>query len=153
MLGGFIMKKLKTVLICALLILPILFFILFFEFILLNLFGMKYDSLASLLLFFFIFLVLEMPISLIINGFIKAFKTVRIIKSSKGLIPFILNMGMTFFLISFIDHFMVSIYIPLRGIILFSIISGLIDMLLRDNDPEPPDFDSEEFKEINNRFQ
>lgn len=47
---------------------------------------------------------------------------------------------------------MVSIFIPLRGMILFSIISGLIDMLLRDNEPEPPDFDSEEFKKINDRF-
>lgn len=146
------MRKLKTILICTLLILPILFVILFFDFILLNLFGLKYDSIGSLLIFFFIYLSLEVPISFIINSFIKAFKTVRILKSSKGLISFILNVGITFFLISIIDYFMVSIFIPLRGMILFSIISGLIDMLLRDNEPEPPDFDSEEFKKINDRF-
>ncbi|MFD0769359.1 YrvL family regulatory protein [Bacillus sp. CGMCC 1.60114] len=146
------MEKLKTIFICALLILPILFFILFFDFILLHLFGLEYDSIRSLLIFFFIFLVLEVPISFVINSFIKAFKTVRILKSSKGLIPFILNVGITFFLISIIDYFIISIFIPLRGIILFSIISGLIDMLLRDSEPKPPDFDSEEFKKIDDRF-
>lgn len=48
---------------------------------------------------------------------------------------------------------MVSIYIPLRGIILFSITSGLIDMFFRVSDPELLDFESEGFKKINNRFQ
>ncbi|SDZ45427.1 YrvL family regulatory protein [Bacillus sp. 166amftsu] len=90
------MKNLKTILICTLLILPILFVILFFDFILLNLFGLKYDSIGSLLIFFFIYLSLEVPISFIVNSFIKAFKTVRILKSSKGLISFILNVGITF---------------------------------------------------------
>ncbi|MCM3736010.1 regulatory YrvL family protein [Bacillus cytotoxicus] len=146
------MEKLKTIFICTLLLLPILLVLLFFDFILLNLFGLKYDSKGSLLIFFSIYLILEVPTSLVIGSSVKAFKTVGILRSSKGLLPFILNTAMTFFLISIIDYFMTSIIIPLKGIIIFSIISGLIGVLLRDNEPEPPDIDSEEFKKINNRF-
>jgi len=145
-------KKLKTVVICTSIVLIILLAITFFEYIFLRLLGLQYNSISALLFFFVLYIFLEIPLTLITNVVPKALKSVGIIKTSKGWLLFILNTGLTFLLIGLLDTFMVNIEISLQGAFVFAFISGFLSWKLSDNDKEPPDADSKEFKEIGNKY-
>lgn len=56
-------------------------------------------------------------------------------------------------LIGLLDMFMVNIEISIQGAFLFALISGFLNWKLSENDKEPPDADSKEFKEIENKFK
>lgn len=148
----FAIKKLKTVVICTSIVLIILFAITFFEYIFLRLLGLQYNSISALLFFFILYILLEIPLSLITNAIPRALKSVGIIKKSKGWLLFILNTGLTFLLIGLLDIFMVNIEISIQGAFIFALISGFLSWKLSYNDKEPPDADSKEFKDIGNKY-
>ncbi|XIH25765.1 hypothetical protein C1N73_28175 (plasmid) [Priestia aryabhattai] len=147
------MNKVKTIVICLSIVLIILFAIMFFEFFTLKLLGLQYDSIGSLVYFFVLYLLLEIPLSLIVSAIPKALKSVGIIQSSKGLLSFLLDTGLTFAIINLLDIFMTHIKMEWLGAILFSIIAGFISSKLKEKDEEPPLIDSEEFKEIEKGFE
>lgn len=151
-LGGN-MKKFKTIVICAFIVAIILLGIVLFEFLLLRLLGFQYESFDALAIFLVIYLFLEVPLSLIADNIPRALKTVGVIKSSKGWLSFLLDIGLAYILITTIDYFMATITISWQGALIFALISGLISLKLKVNDTEPPMFDSKEFqrldKEIN----
>ncbi|MEH7463989.1 YrvL family regulatory protein [Bacillus thuringiensis] len=142
----------KTILICTFIIAGILIGITFFEFLLLRLLGLQYQSFGSLATFFVIYLFLEVPLSIITDNIPKALKTVGITKSSKGLLSFILDIGRAYILIITIDYFMKTITISWQGALIFSLISGIIGWKLKRNDEEPPMIDSDEFKELERKI-
>lgn len=124
-----------------------------FEFIVLRLLGLQYNSTGSLILFFVLYLILEIPLSLITNALPKALKSVGMIQSSKGWLPFVLDTGLTFILINILDTLMEDITITWQGAILFSLITGLISWKLKKKDEEPPVIDSNEFRKIESEFE
>lgn len=148
----FDINKVKTIVICLSIVLIILFAIMFFEFFALKSLGLQYDSIGSLVYFFVLYLLLEIPLSLILSAIPKALKSVGLIQSSKGLLSFLLDTGLTFTLINSLDIFMTHIKIEWLGAIVFSIIAGFVSWKLKEKDEEPPSIDSEEFKEIEKRF-
>ncbi|WP_233190922.1 YrvL family regulatory protein [Sporosarcina sp. P19] len=148
----FTIKKLKTFFICTSIVLIILLSITFFEYIFLRLLGLQYDSIGALLFFFVLYLFFEIPLSLITNAIPKALKSVGIIKSSKGWLVFILNISLTFTLIGLLDHFMENIEISIQGVFIFALISGFLSWKLSENDVKPPDVESKEFKELEDKF-
>ncbi|WP_230163262.1 hypothetical protein [Peribacillus simplex] len=48
---------------------------------------------------------------------------------------------------------MVNIDIKWQGTLIFALVTGFIGWKLNKDEDEPPDIDSEEFKEIENRFK
>lgn len=144
--------KVKTIVICLFIVLIILFAIMFLEFFTLKLLGLHYDSISSLIYFFVLYLLLEIPLSLIVSAIPKALKSVGLIRSSKGLLSFLLDAGLTFALINLLDIFMTHIKIDWLGAIVFSIIAGFISWKLKEKDEEPPSINSEEFKEIEKKL-
>jgi prepilin signal peptidase PulO-like enzyme (type II secretory pathway) len=149
----FPINKFKTIGISITIVLIIVLFITFFEFIFLKIVGFKYQSLLDLGLFFILYLFLEIPLTFITDAIPKALKSVGILQTSKGWLPFILNTVLTFLLIEAIDAFMVNISIKWQGTLLFALVTGFIGWILKKDDDEPPDIDSKEFKEIENRFK
>lgn len=147
------MNKVKTIVICGLIVAFILLGIVLFEFVLLKLLGLQYDSFGALVIFFLIYLFLEVPLSLIADNIPRALKTVGVIESSKGWLSFILDIGLAFILIATIDHFMETIMISWHGALLFALISGIISRKLKENDSEPPMIDSKEYKELHNKLE
>ncbi|HDR6319045.1 TPA: hypothetical protein QCU53_005981 [Bacillus thuringiensis] len=142
----------KTILICTSLIVGILIGITFFEFLLLRLLGLQYQSVGSLVTFVVVYLFLEFSFSLITDNIPKALRTVGIVKSSKGLLSIILDIVKSYILILVIDYFMETIVISWQGILIFSLISGFIGWKLKENDEEPPMIDSKEFKELEEKI-
>lgn len=147
------LDKIKTIVICGLIIVVILLGIISFEVVLLKLLGLQYASFSTLIFFFLIYLFLEVPLSLIADSIPKALKTVGVIKSSKGWLPLILDIGLAYILIATIDHFMESVMISWQGTLLFSLISGIINRKLKENDPEPPMIDSKEYEELHDKLE
>ncbi|MEK5068704.1 YrvL family regulatory protein [Sporosarcina sp. FSL K6-1508] len=145
-------NKIKTIVICTSIVLIILLSITFFEYLFLRLLGFQYNSMGALVFFFVMYVFLEIPLSFITNAIPKSLKSVGIIQSSKGWLSFFLNTGLTFALIQLLDTFMVNITITWQGSLIFALISGLIGLKLKEKDEEPPIIDSEEFKDIGNRF-
>lgn len=129
-----------------------MFGITFFEYIFLRLLGLQYNSISALVFFFVMYVFLEIPLSLITNAIPKALRSVGIIQSSNGWLSFILNTGLTFVLMELLDTFMVNIEIASQGSLIFALISGFFNWTLRENDKEPPDINSKDFKEIENKF-
>ncbi|WP_399629545.1 YrvL family regulatory protein [Sporosarcina sp. SG10008] len=146
-------NKVKTIVICGLIVAFILLGIVLFEFVLLKLLGLQYDSFGALVIFFLIYLFLEVPLSLIADNIPRALKTVGVIESSKGWLSFILDIGLAFILIATIDHFMETIMISWQGALLFALISGIISRELKENDSEPPMIDSKEYEELHNKLE
>ncbi|PEB47766.1 hypothetical protein CON65_23595 [Bacillus pseudomycoides] len=144
------MKKFKTIVICTFIVAIILLGIVLFEFVLLRLLGLQYQSFGDLTIFFVIYLFLDVPLSLITDNLPKALKTVGMINSIRGL-SFILDMGKAYILITTIDYFMVTIMISWQGTLIFSLISGLIGMKLKKNDTDPPMIDSKKFQELDKK--
>lgn len=147
------MNKVKTIVICGLIVAFILLGIVLFEFVLLKLLGLQYDSFGALVIFFLIYLFLEVPLSLIADNIPRALKTVGVIESSKGWLSFILDIGLAFILIATIDHFMETIMISWQGALLFALISGIISRKLKENDSEPPMIDSKEIEELHSKLE
>ncbi|MDQ0229880.1 hypothetical protein J2S19_001132 [Metabacillus malikii] len=104
----------------------------------------------------FIFIVsyvlLEIPLSMITGAIPKVLKSFGMIKTSKGIVPFILDISLTFGLIVVLDTVMEGIEFSWYGSLLFALFTGFISMKLKKADDEPPMIDSEEFKEIGNRL-
>lgn len=148
----FTISSIKTIVICLSIVLIFLLGISFFELMVLRLLGLQYASIGSLVFFFVFYLVLEIPLLLLSNAIPKALYSVGIIRSSKGLLSFLLDTGWTLILIQLLDKFMVDIKIEWQGVIIFSIITGMISWILKENDEEPPKIDSEEFKKIEKRM-
>ncbi|WP_437389205.1 YrvL family regulatory protein [Priestia filamentosa] len=146
-------NKFKTVGISISIVLIILLFIAFFEYIFLKIMGFQYNSLWDLVLFFILYLFLEIPLTFIAEAIPKALKSVGILRTSKGWLPFILNTVLTFLLIEIMDNFMVDIEIAWQGTLIFALVTGFIGWKLRKDEGEPPDIDSEEFKKIDNKFK
>lgn len=146
-------NKVKTIVICGLIVAFILLGIVLFEFVLLKLLGLQYDSFGALVIFFLIYLFLEVPLSLIADNIPRALKTVGVIESSKGWLSYILDIGLAFILIATIDHFMETIMISWQGALLFALISGIISRKLKENDSEPPMIDSKEYEELHNKLE
>lgn len=147
------MKKFKIIVICTFIVAVILFGIILFEFGLLRLLGLQYESFGALVIFFIIYLFLELPLSLITENIPRALKTVGIIKSSKGWLSFILDTGTTYMLITMIDTFMATIMISWQGILIFSLISGFIGFIVKESDSESPMIDSEDFRRIDGKIK
>ncbi|RIJ63007.1 hypothetical protein CW357_17105 [Rummeliibacillus sp. TYF005] len=148
----FNINRVKTIVICLAIVLFFLLGISFFEFFVLRLLGLQYNSMGALVFFFVLYLLLEIPLSLISNAIPKALYSVGIIRSSKGLLSFLLDTGLTFTLINLLDTFMGNIKIEWQGAVIFSIITGFISWKLKETDEEPPTIDSEEFEEIEERM-
>lgn len=146
-------SKIKTIIICGMIIAIILIGIGLLEIGLLKFLGLQYTSINALVIFFLIYLFLDTPLSLIVNNIPKALKTVGVIKTSKGYLSFILDTGLTYFLITIIDYFMESIIISWHGTLLFALISGSMNKILKENDPEPPDLDSEEYSKLHDQLE
>ena len=150
---AFRINKFKTIGISISIVLILLLFIAFFEYIFLKIMGFQYNSLLDLVLFFILYLFLEIPLAFITDAIPKALKSVGILQTSKGWLPFILNTVFTFLLIEAIDTFMVNIDIKWQGTLIFALVTGFIGWKLKKEEDEPPDIDSDEFKEIDNRFK
>jgi len=150
---AFHINKFKTIGIPISIVLIVLLFFAFFEYIFLKIMGFQYNSLWDLVLFFILYLFLEIPLAFITDAIPKALKSVGILQTSKGWLPFILNTVLTFLLIEAIDTFMVNIEIKWQGTLIFALVTGFIGWKLKKDEDEPPDIDSEAFKEIENRFK
>ncbi|MCP2034199.1 hypothetical protein L1279_001182 [Planomicrobium sp. HSC-17F08] len=124
----------------------------FFEYVFLRLLGFHYDSIGALVLFFVVYLFLELPLSLITNAIPRALKSLDMINSSKGWPAFVLQTGSTFGLVALLDHFMAGISINWQGALIFALCSGLINMKVREEELEPPAADSDEFDELEKKF-
>lgn len=147
------MKMFKTMVICGLLVGVILMGIGLLEVGLLKLLGLQYTTVGALMTFFLIYLLLEVPLSLIVDSLPRALKTVGVIQSSKGWLSLILDTSLSFILIITIDYFMASISISWHGVLLFALVSGLIGSKVKEDNPEPPLIDSDEFKDFHNKIQ
>lgn len=95
---------------------------------------------------------LEIPLSLIANAIPKALKSVGLIKTSKGLLSFILNTGLTFILIKLLDIYLVNIEISIHGAFVFALVTSFLNGELRKTDKEVPDMDQQAFKEIERKY-
>ncbi|WP_253946733.1 YrvL family regulatory protein [Priestia filamentosa] len=146
-------NKFKTIGISISVILIILLFFAFFEYIFLRIIGLQYNSLLNLVWFFTLYLFLEIPLAFITHAIPKVLKSVGILQTSKGWLPFILNTTLTFLLIEVIDNFMVSIEIEWQGTLIFALVTGFVGWRLGKDEEEPPDINSEEFKKIDNKFK
>lgn len=149
----FHINKFKTIGISISIVLIILLFITFFEYIFLKIIGFQYNLFLDLVLFFILYLFLEIPLAIITDAIPKALKSIGILQTSKGWLPFILNIVLTFLLIEAIDTFMGKIDIRWQGTLIFVLVTGFIAWKLNKDEDEPPDIDSEAFKEIENRFK
>lgn len=146
-------SKIKTIVICGIIIAIILLGIGLFEIGLLKILGLQYTSTSALVIFFLIYLFSETPLSLIADSIPKALKTVGIIKSSKGYLPFVLDTGLAYILITVIDYFMENINISWYGALLFALISGIINIVVKEDDPEPPMINSKEYKDLHDKLE
>lgn len=113
----------------------------------LNLFGLQYESLWSLLLFFFIYGISEIPTNLFLSACLKALTTLEIIQSHKGVFALFLHIASTYIILHIIDRWMASVSISQLGIFLFSLVTGLIGWLSIQQDPTPPKRGSKAFEE------
>lgn len=147
------MKKMKIIILCIAVLAIILLSFTFFEFLVLKLLGLQYESTQSLVLFFVLYFILQMPILFLVNAIPKALKSVGIVQSSKGLLSFSLFFASIFLFIFLLDIFMETIQITWQGIAVFSFISAIVNVKMNENEDEPPSVDSDDFKELNKKFE
>ncbi|EOV9527136.1 YrvL family regulatory protein [Bacillus cytotoxicus] len=119
------------------------------ELVLLQIVGLQYESNQALIMFFIVYIFTDLPLSLIVDNIPKALKSLDLIQTSKGWIPFLFDAGKTYILIMTIDYFMESITISWQGVFLFAIIRGSIGLKIKKDDPEPPSY-SEVTKSLKN---
>ncbi|WIV21205.1 YrvL family regulatory protein [Paenibacillus polygoni] len=132
------MNKMKRIMIPFVIVLIILVGLTIFEFFVLHLLGLQYKSAGGLILFFVLYLLLEIPLSLITDAMPKALKSVGIIKSSKGWLPLTLDTGLPFILILLLDAFISDITITWQGAMIFSLVTGIISRKVKESEKEPP---------------
>lgn len=94
---------------------------------------------------------MEIPINLFLKSLLKALVTLSLIKSSKGFVALILNIASTFLLLKIITQFIDTVSISQIGILIFSLITGLIGWLAIQNDAEPPKRGTKEFEDFKKR--
>ncbi|EMA6342970.1 YrvL family regulatory protein [Bacillus cytotoxicus] len=135
--------------ICTLIIAILLLSFTWIELVLLQIIGLQYESNQALIMFFIVYIFSDFPLSLIVDSIPKALKSLDLIQTSKGWIPFILDAGKTYILIMTIDYFMDPIMISWQGVFLFAIVSGSIGLKIKKDDPEPPSY-SEATKSLKN---
>lgn len=141
-------KKIKRIIIPLVIVLIVLVGISILEFFALHLLGLHYKSTGALILFFVLYLFLEIPLSLITDALPKALRSVGIIKTSKGWLPIVLDTGLQFVLIILLDALIRDISITWQGAIVFSLITGLISRKLKEREREPLVMDSNELKKV-----
>lgn len=141
-------NKMMKIMIPVIIVLFILIGITVLEFFVLHLLGLQYESVGALILFFVLYLLLEVPLSLITDALPKALKSVGVISTSKGGLPLFLDTGLTFILIILLDAFMRDITITWHGAIIFSFITGLISRKLKEREKEPPVMESNDLKKM-----
>ncbi|EIT83978.1 hypothetical protein A374_18124 [Fictibacillus macauensis ZFHKF-1] len=125
------------------LILAVLFFM---DFIFLHLFGLQYDSVGALVLFIFLYSFIEMPITLFVTIISRALTTAGILKTSNGMVTFLLNLSSAWLLIGLVDLMMDKVSISVFGGFLFALISALIGWLINDSEDKTIEELDEEVK-------
>lgn len=98
-----------------------------FEFFVLKLLGLQYDSLLSLALFFILYLVLQAPILLIVKALPKALKSVGGLPSCNGIFTFLLYFATTFLFIMLLDAIMTGIAISWQSVACFALLSAIVN--------------------------
>lgn len=122
--------------------------LLFFEFILLHLFGLRYESTSALFVFLLIYLFTEGLLSFLLTSVLKALKVVGMIKSSKSGLSFVLHISLTFLLIGLIDLLLQAVSITWYGALLFSIIISTVRYIVSEQDDGPTSRDLEKLKRV-----
>lgn len=145
---GEIKNNMKRIIIPLVIVLIVLVGLTLLEFYVLHLLGLQYKSVGALLLFFVLYLFLEIPLSLITDALPKALKSVGIIKSSKGWLPLILDTVLPLILILLLDALIRGITITWQGAIIFSLITGLISRKIKEGEREPPVMDINEIEKM-----
>lgn len=144
------MHKIKIILLCITILAIILSSFTFLEFFILKLLGLQYESTFSLVIFFILYLILQIPLLVLSNAIPKAFKSADVLASSNGLFTFSLYFMITFLFIILLDKIMQDIEIARQSVAIFAFISSFINMKMRMN---PPSVESEEFLKLNDRFK
>ncbi|MFN3365145.1 MAG: YrvL family regulatory protein [Exiguobacterium mexicanum] len=137
--------------ICTLIVSIILIVFTSLEFLILKILGLQYESLWSLLLFFLVYGISEIPTNLFLSSFLKALTTLDIIQSHTGVLALFLQIASTFIIVNIIDRLMASVSISQLGILLFSLVTGLVGWLSMQQDPDPPKRGSKEFEAYEKR--
>ena len=149
--GTITIKGIKPLLICTLIISIILIVFTSLEFLILKILGLQYDSLWSLLLFFLVYGLSEIPINLFLSALLKSLTTLDVIQSHTGILALFLHITSTFIIVNIIDRLMTSVSISQLGISLFSLVTGLVGWLSIQQDPDPPKRGSKEFEAYEKR--
>ncbi|TCI72388.1 hypothetical protein EVJ22_06255 [Exiguobacterium sp. SH0S7] len=136
-------KGTKSLLICILIVSTILVVFTSLEFLILKILGLQYESLWSLLLFFIVYGISEIPTNLFLSACLQALTTLDIIPSHTGVLALFLHI---------IDRLMASVSISQLGILVFSLVIGLVGWLSIQNDPGPPKRGSKEFEDYKKRI-
>ncbi|WP_353048990.1 YrvL family regulatory protein [Exiguobacterium sp. s36] len=144
-------KGIKPLLICTLIISIILIVFTSLEFLILKILGLQYESLWSLLLFFLVYGLSEIPINLFLSALLKALTTLNVIQSHTGMLALFLHIMSTFIIVNIIDRLMTSVSISQLGISLFSLVTGLVGWLSIQQDPDSPKRGSKEFEAYEKR--
>ena len=149
--GAISIKGIKPLLICTLIISIILIVFTSLEFLILKILGLQYESLWSLLLFFLVYGLSEIPINLFLSALLKALTTLNVSQSHTGMLALFLHIMSTFIIVNIIDRLMTSVSISQLGISLFSLVTGLVGWLSIQQDPDPPKRGSKEFEAYEKR--
>ena len=144
--GTITIKGTKTLLICTLIVSIILIVFTSLEFLILKILGLQYESLWSLLLFFLVYGISEIPTNLFLSSFLKALTTLDIIQSHTGVLALFFQIASPFLILNLIDSLMTSVSISQLGILLFSLVTGLVGWLSMQQDSHPPKRGSKEFE-------
>ncbi|WP_083273993.1 YrvL family regulatory protein [Exiguobacterium aurantiacum] len=145
-------KGTKSLLICILIVSNILVVFTSLEFLILKILGLQYESLWSLLLFFIVYGISEIPTNLFLSACLQALTTLDIIPSHTGVLALFLHIASTYIILHIIDRLMASVSISQLGILVFSLVIGLVGWLSIQNDPGPPKRGSKEFEDYKKRI-
>ncbi len=146
------MKKIKTGIICTMILCVILLCLTSFEYVLLSILGLQYDHFRSLCVFFILYVFLEIPLSLLTKGIPFALKSIGMLQTSKGIFAFSLHFGCTFVLIEGLDRLLHTVFISTQGAVIFAFVTACLNAWLRDKEVEPPNSDHKEFEQLSKKF-
>ncbi|TCI28797.1 hypothetical protein EVJ33_12295 [Exiguobacterium sp. SL-10] len=149
--GAITIKGSKTILICTLIVSIILIVFTSLEFLILKILGLQYESLWSLLLFFLVYGMSEIPTNLFLSACLKALTTLDLIQSHTGLLALFFHIASPFIVLNIIDSLITSVSISQLGILPFSLVTGLVGWLSIQQDSHPPKRGSKEFEAYEKR--
>lgn len=149
--GAITIRGIKSLLICTLIVSPILIVFTSFEFLILKILGLQYESLWSLLIFFSVYGMSEIPTNLFLSACLKALTTLDIIQSHTGVLALFFHIASPFIILNIIDRLMTSVSISQLGMFLFSLVTGLVGWLSIQQDSRPPKLGSKEFEAYEKR--